>query len=84
MSRPNLSFALEIQNAADEPPGPAPMIAMRFGMGASAGTGRAMSGAWEPEEKKGSWMLNGSWNAYVGKNAAVVTRNTTGDRILGC
>ena len=38
----------------------------------------------EPEEKKGSWMLNGSWNAYVGKNAAVVTRNTTGDRILGC
>ena len=29
-------------------------------------------------------MLNGSWNAYVGKNAAVVTRKATGDRMLGC
>lgn len=82
-SKPYLSLAFAIQNAAEDPAAPAPMMAMRLGMVCISGTpaSLAMSGTWdEALEKKGS--LKGSWNAYAGKKAAVATRNTTGDFIL--
>ena len=58
------------------------MIAMRLGTDTSGDSGGARRGVWEPEEKNGSWMLNGSWNAYAGKNAAVAARKTAGDLIV--
>ena len=55
-SRPNLSFALDIQNAADEPPAPAPTTAILGGLGSGGITSWGVS-TW----KKG--RLNGNWKA---------------------